>query len=507
MTQGVPSQTASAFRIALLGIYHESNTFINSPTTLENFKDSHFLKGEDIIKEYRNSFHEIAGMLEVMESHNVQVIPVMFAEATPGGIVAKEAYELLLQEMLGGLQQQLPVDACLVVPHGAGVAEGYDDMDGHWLTAIRNMVGDIPIVGTLDPHANVSKKMTDATDALISYKTNPHIDQRATGIAAAEILLKYLKKEIRPVQYFVQTPVAISIEQQNTSLHPCSTLLGLAAAVANQKDILSVSLLLGFPYADVEDMGSGFIVVSDNLSVAELVTKGNYLLSALTGLKEDCVGEMKTIASILPMLHKNEAPTLLLDMGDNIGGGSPGDSAYLLNAIENFGTYTCLTCIFDPAAVEIAAGYEAGDSFDLSFGNISAEKDGEPYFTAVKLVMKGDGKFSEKKPRHGGQVNFDMGKIVVLVTARGNTVMLNSLRVPPFSLSQITSFNIHPQEFDIIIAKGVNAPIAAYSVVCPTIIQVNTPGVTQADMTLFTFHKRRHPLFPFEKNTDDSLLD
>jgi microcystin degradation protein MlrC len=503
MTQGISPKTSSGFRIALLGIYHESNTFIGHPTTLENFKDSHWLMGEDIIKEYKNSFHEIGGMLEVMEKHNAEVVPVMFAEATPGGIVTKETYEHLLHEMLGTLEQHLPVDACLVIPHGAGVAEGYDDMDGHWLTALRKMVGNIPVVGTLDPHANVSFKMTEATDALISYKTNPHIDQRATGMAAAEILLKYLKKQVRPVQHFVQAPVAISIEQQNTSLHPCSTLLGLAASVARQDDILAVSLLLGFPYADVADMGSGFIIVSDNLSHDELATKGNYLLSALTGMKEDCVGEMKTIDSILPTLDENEKPVLLLDMGDNIGGGSPGDSAYLLHAIENFGIYACLICIFDPAAVEIASGHQTGETFELAFGNITAREGGTAYSTQVELISKGDGKFTEKKPRHGGQVNFDMGKIVVLRTAKGNTVMLNSLRVPPFSLNQVTSFNIHPQDFDVIIAKGVNAPIAAYSAVCPTIIQVNTPGVTQADMTLFDFQKRRHPLFPFEKNVQN----
>ncbi len=106
----------------------------------------------------------------------------------------------------------------------------------------------------------------------------------------------------------------------------------------------------------------------------------------------------------------------------------------------------------------------------------------------------------EQKPRHGGQVNFDMGHIAVVSTQNGNTILLNSLRVPPFSSNQVTSFNIDPKQFDIIVAKGVNAPIAAYSTICPTIIQVNTPGVTQADMTLFPFRKRRVPLFPFEKN-------
>jgi microcystin degradation protein MlrC len=87
---------------------------------------------------------------------------------------------------------------------------------------------------------------------------------------------------------------------------------------------------------------------------------------------------------------------------------------------------------------------------------------------------------------------------VVVATEEGSEIMLTSLRVMPFSLQQLISQGVNPSEFDAIVAKGVNAPIAAYSPVCPTIIQVNTPGVTQADMTLFDFKHRRKPLFPFE---------
>jgi len=114
------------------------------------------------------------------------------------------------------------------------------------------------------------------------------------------------------------------------------------------------------------------------------------------------------------------------------------------------------------------------------------------------LLKKADGKFSELTAKHGGQVNYDMGSIVIVETDKGNVVMLGSLRVPPFSLQQLLAFGIDPAAFDVMVAKGVNAPIAAYAPACPTIIQVNTPGVTQADMTLFNYSNRRRPLHPFE---------
>jgi microcystin degradation protein MlrC len=108
------------------------------------------------------------------------------------------------------------------------------------------------------------------------------------------------------------------------------------------------------------------------------------------------------------------------------------------------------------------------------------------------------GKFEEKGPRHGGQLNYDMGTGAVLRTAAGNTVLLHSKRIPPFSLAQLISCNIDPKQYDVIIAKGVNAPIAAYSEVCPTRLQAYTPGSSQADMTQFEYKNRRKPLYPFE---------
>src|SRR6187431_2825981 len=119
-------------RIALLGISHESNTFLDKPTELADFRKGHWLFGNDIVREYKDAFHEIGGMIEVLDDEKIELVPVMFAEATPSGIVTSATYQHLLQKMMQGLEDILPVDGCLVVPHGAGVSESFPDMDGHW---------------------------------------------------------------------------------------------------------------------------------------------------------------------------------------------------------------------------------------------------------------------------------------------------------------------------------------------------------------------------------------
>lgn len=493
MTRHPQPSEVTRLRIALLGIYHESNTFIETPTTLKDFENSHLLRGDEIIKEYRNAFHEIGGMLEVLEGNNIEAVPILFAEATPGGMVSAATFQSLLDEMIQGLKKALPVDACLVIPHGAGVSEEYPDMDGHWLGKVRKTVGDkIPIAGTLDPHANVSEEMVKATDILIAYSTNPHVDQRETGKKSAELLLRMIKNGINPVQRLIQAKVAISIEQQLTSAEPCAGIYRRIKEQYARSGIISISLLLGFPYADVKEMGSSFLVISDNEIAATLA--GNELDAYLEKIKHNCVGEKQNIEDILPALGNMPKPVLLLDMGDNVGGGSAGNSVFLLNAIEQFGKYHSFICIYDPQAAEMASGHQQNEVFDLSV----TDSAGISFSGKVKLISITEGKFHEKNPRHGGHAFYDMGKTAIVKTINGNTIMINSLRIPPFSLMQLTSANVDPQNFDIIIAKGVNAPIAAYGPVCPTIIQVNTPGVTQADMTQFNYKHRRKPLFPFE---------
>src|SRR5690606_16473327 len=126
--------------------------------------------------------HEIGGMFEVLDQAGMEVIPVFFAEATPGGTITAETFQVLMDEMLDRLQRILPIDGCMVVPHGAGVSENFRDMDGYWISKIRAILGDnIPVISSLDLHANVSQSMVAATNAMVSYKKNPHVDMRQTG--------------------------------------------------------------------------------------------------------------------------------------------------------------------------------------------------------------------------------------------------------------------------------------------------------------------------------------
>lgn len=483
-------------RVALLGIVHESNTFVEELTTLDSFKKSRLLLGNDIILQYRHAFHELGGMIEIMELNKIEIVPLVYAEATPGGMVTKEAIEYLLNEVFSRIKGEASFDGFLVVPHGAGVCEAHDDMDGYWLSKLREIVGSqTPIIGTLDPHANVSELMINSTNALVAYKTNPHIDQRSAGKEAAMLMVNLFNGKSRPIQFFSSLPIAISIEQQFSDRDPYKYLLELSKEICKNERILSVSILLGFPYADVPEMGSSLIVISDGDKEAgesAIALIKNYMLSN----KESFNGIKKDTLKIINNINENEKPVLLLDMGDNVGGGAPGNSIFLLDQLEDVGIKNSFICIYDPSSVNVLKNIVLGESIQLQFGsrpdNIKVKK------RNITLIWKGCGRFDELTPRHGGQIHFDMGDIAIVKTENEDVVMLTTLRTPPYSLQQLTAFGINPSSFSAIVAKGVNAPIAAYSSVCKKFLQMNTPGVTQADMTKLIYKKRKIPLFPFE---------
>ncbi len=252
-------------RVGIICLQHESNTFCRTPTKLADFEAGALLAGAAIRERYGQSHHEVGGFFAGLEEADIEPVGVFLAWALPGGVVAARALENLLSMMLDELKTAGDLDGLLVAPHGAGVAENAPDMDGSWLRELRSRVGPrLPIVGTLDLHANLTESMLRATNALIGYRTNPHVDQRERGKEAARLMARILRDEVRPTQAAAYPPLAINIERQGTGYSPCRESFEALADMLADNHVLSASLLLGFPYADVREMGTSVLVVTDD---------------------------------------------------------------------------------------------------------------------------------------------------------------------------------------------------------------------------------------------------
>ncbi|MCA9073208.1 MAG: M81 family metallopeptidase, partial [Planctomycetaceae bacterium] len=415
--------------------------------------------------------------------------------------MTEETLFALTDRMLARLQEAGPLDGLLLAAHGATVSSGPKDVDGFWLSKVRDFVGpEMPIVATLDPHANLSPQIVAATDALVAYQTNPHIDQRQRGIEAAKIIAGAVRGEYRPTQAAAFPPMAINIEKQLTEEEPCLGIFQKAKELMSRPDVLSSSVILGFPYADVEEMGSSVVVVTkDNPGMAKVLS--NDLGQALWNRREEFVGEFIAPHAAVKEALTREPPVCLLDMGDNAGGGSPADGTILAHHLIEQEIADSFVCLYDPVAVQTAEQAGAGQTIRLTMGGKTDALHGPPISCEVEVLSLHDGKFTESQPRHGGGTHFHQGRTAIVKTQSGLTVMLTSRRQPPFSLSQLTTFGLKPETFRVIVAKGVHAPVAAYREVCKSFIRVNTPGVTAADMRQLPFKNRRKPLFPIEPET------
>ena len=495
-------------RIGIVALLHESNTFVRQRTTLDRFREDLLIEGEAIRDALAASHHEIGGFFSGLDALSAATgataVPLFAARAMPSGTISADAFDYLLDRILNIVSSTAGLDGILVAPHGAAVSEKFPDADGVWLDQLRNAVdATLPIIGTLDAHANLSRLMVDSCNALVAYRTNPHLDQRERGREAARLMVATLRGDVRPTMAAAFPPLAINIERQCTSEPHLQPLYRLADAQLDNRAVISNSILLGFPYADVPEMGAATIAVTnDDAPLAACLA--DELASWMSLHRQSLRGELISVKQALNMCADNpEQHICLLDMGDNVGGGSAADGTSLAAELLRRRLGPSFVCLFDPEAVKNCQQAGVGARLRLCVGGKSDAQHGAPLEIDVTVETLHAGRFREDAPRHGGIVKFDQGPTAVVRTADNTlTVMLTTLRMVPFSLQQIISCDLDPKHFRVLVAKGVNAPIAAYREVCDRLIRVNTLGSTCADLEQLVFHHRRHPLFPFEELSD-----
>ena len=484
-------------RVGIIALLHESNTFVTPPTTIRNFEENLLVRGEAVRTAMEGTHHEVGGFFEGLAAAGAVAVPIFAARAIPSGTITTETFTELWRRLREALEDAPAFDGLLIAPHGATVSEPFPDADGQWMRSVRQMVGHArPIIGTLDAHANLSPQMVEATDALIAYRTNPHLDQRERGREAADLMVRTLRGEISPVQAAAFPPLVINIERQLTAEPHLVPVYQHAAEIRERPGILSASLLLGFPYADVPEMGAACVVVADG--DRDLARRAaDELGQDLWDRRADFVGKFISVPEAIARAKELSEPVCLLDMGDNVGGGSPADGTFLAEALLSSGMKS-LACLYDPEVVERCRNEAVGSVVEVAIGAKTDRLHGVPLRGTFAVRGHSDGRFREAQARHGGIREYDQGATVVLEHGGGLTLIVNSRRTPPFSLGQIRSCGLEPRDFHALAAKGVNAPVAAYQEVCPHFIRVNTPGCTTADVHQLTFQHRRRPLYPFE---------
>lgn len=485
-------------RVAVLGFSHETNTFSNVPATYERFS---VLRGDEIFQRHRGAHSTLTGFIEVGEERGMGLVPLMFASTGPIGMITRDAFDRLVGEMLGMLERQGPWDAVLLANHGAAVSEEFHDVDGEIAARVRTTVGpDVPVGMGMDLHGNITRRMIEQATAVTFYRENPHLDARERGRECAEIVYRTVKGKLRPVMALETPPLVINIVRQHTGSEPLKSLMAECEAQIRRPGMLSASVIQGYPYADVPEMGMSFLAVADgDQALAGEVARR--LARRAWELREQLDAKTPSPREALEHAVRAErGPVVLMDVGDNIGGGSTADSTFLLAEARRAGVRSYLQTLYDPEAVQECVRAGVGGELTTRVGGKTDDRHGQPVEVTGTVRVLALGAFEELKPTHGGGRYFDQGLTAVLDTTDGHTLVLTSRRAGNTSIQQMYSVGVQPERYKVVVAKGVHSPRPAYEPIAAEIVLVNTPGVTTSDLSYFEYAHRRRPLYPFEKD-------
>lgn len=495
-------------RLAALGLSHETNTFSRVPADYAQFANGGIARGDEVVRRYGDSNATMAGFLEAADRFGVEVVPLIMAITGPIGTITKDAFDRIVGEMLQLLRDHGPWDGVLLAQHGAAVSEEHPDVDGEVAARVRALVGpDVPVGMAIDMHANVSQRMIEHTTATVVYRSNPHLDPRPRALECAEIIVRTIRGEVRPVQALEMPPLVINIVKQFTGEEPMLGVVRDVEAALTRPGMLSASAAEGYPYADVAETGMSFLAVHDGDPQAAR-EEARWMARRAWDRREQFVGDIPSAEEALRRAAAVPAgPVVLMDVGDNIGGGSSADSTIILETAMRLGIRGLLQTLYDPEAVQACVAAGVGSELTLPVGGKTDDLHGRPVTVTGRVRVISDGTFEDTTPTHGGFRYFDGGTTVVLETTDDHTLVLESRRLGNTSLEQMYSVGVRPERKPICVAKGVISPRPAYSRVAKEIILVNTPGVTTADLSFFTFHRRRRPLYPFEPDATYELSD
>lgn len=486
-------------RIVTGAISHETSTFTPVPTTWADYED-HFgyLRGAAILEKFRGANIPTGGFIDGAEAHGFTLIPTIFAEPHPSGPTPRAIFDRVLGDLLTGIADAGPIDGVLLELHGAMVAEGIDDGEGHILAAVRKLVGPtIPIVAQLDIHSNVSKRMVEMADVLIGRETFPEVDMAARGRESADVLVRILREGLRPTMALHQIPMIWGLNQV-TAHSPMKEAIAELHRIEALPGVVCGSIATGFPLADIPDMGSSVYIVTDN-DQALAQRLADELGEWIFARRADWQGQMPSTADALRDARmQGKFPVIFADRNDNTGGGAPGDSTGLLRTFVDAGLdEACVLYMVDPEAIAQCHRVGVGATITLDVGGKSSPLQGEPVRMTVEVVAISDGRFRYDGPMYAG-LEGNMGPSAH-IRHGGLHVLLVTAREQPFDTAFARTLGLDPRQMRYIGVKSAAHFRSGFEAWAGAIYVVSEPGVHRADTGALKFTRLGRKLYPIDE--------
>jgi microcystin degradation protein MlrC len=483
-------------RIAVGGFLHETNTFAPTKATYADFVHGGgwpaMAQGADVLKTMRNINVGLAGFVGSAEANGWELVPTIACAASPCAHVTTDAYERIAKVMINGIKAAGQIDAVYLDLHGAMVAEHLDDGEGEILARVRKVIGSaLPLVVSLDLHANVTPEMVEHADALIAYRTYPHVDMADTGRAAARHLALLLQSQRKLAKAFRQLPFLIPISWQCTNDEPCKSIYAKLAALESDA-VPTLSFAPGFPAADFEDCGPS--VFAYGATQADADAAADKVTALVAGHENDFDGRIFTpddgVRFAMDLARSASKPIVIADTQDNPGAGGDSDTTGMLRAlVRNSATKAAIGVINDPASAKRAHDAGEGATVTLALGGKSGIPGDAPYQASFVVEKLSDGNFFAPGPYYGGR-GMKMGPSACLRIGDVR-VVVGSYKAQLADQAMYRFVGIEPTEQSILVNKSSVHFRADFEPIAEQLIICAAPGAMPADTATLPWTRLR----------------
>ncbi|MCP4376141.1 MAG: M81 family metallopeptidase [bacterium] len=474
-------------RIVVAGFQHETNTFAPTLASFEEFQKRdgwpELLYGDEVLHRMEGLNIPIAGFAEAAKRCTEwTLIPLLWASAEPSSYVTDDAYERIVGSMLHGIRDAGSIDGIYLDLHGAMVVESFQDGEGELLHRIRDLVGpDLPIVISLDLHANTTRAMCDQATAITIFRTYPHLDMAETGARCVPLLNRALAG-IPIFKAWRQSPFLIGLSAQHTGSSPCRELYDLAIELSpgNDEGILTTELSLGFPPADIFDSGPALVAYGATQADAELAA--DTLFNAWCEAEprfDDMLKDPAEAVRQAMALTEDGGCVVIADAQDNPGAGASSDTVGMLAALLDGEAQQAVVALLDDRSAAQAA-HEAGIGAELKLelGGKSGLPGQAPYAATFRVEAIGDGRIHFSGEMYGG-MDAEIGVIVLLRVVCDHAdvrVVVGSERCQCLDQEIFRHVGIDPAQQRIVVVKSTVHFRADFESIARAVLVAEAPG-------------------------------
>lgn len=484
-------------RIAVGGFMHESHSFAPRPTRYIDFVQPggfpKLTQGEPLFAAVRGTSVPIAGAIELAQARGgIDLVPLAWGFANPAGPVQDEAFERICALICAHLSNALdagPLDGVYLDLHGAAVADSFPDMEGEILRRVRAIIGDLPLTISLDPHCNLTAEMVSRCDAVVPFRTYPHVDMRAAGARAMSLLIERIRRGTPWARAFRQVDFFIALPMQCTMVAPMAPVLEEREQLNAHTGVAEVAFCFGFPYADFKDCGVALAAYAETQAQADAAADA--LKSFIDAREASFAGAVlpadEVVAEAIRLSRGATKPVVIADTQDNPGAGGHGDTTGMLSElIRQRAEGALLALINDDESATACHAAGEGATLALSLGGKS---DGVPLAVTAHVLKLTDGKFVGTGPMARGNYA-DLGPSA-LIECGGVKVIVVTRKMQALDQSLIRHVGIEPAACRIIVLKSSVHFRADYQPIAEAVLVGAAPGPAVADPAELPFKNLR----------------